>query len=160
MHWDDVLNDPTLRNLPYKIELNRWGQIVMTPHRPLRSELQSLLQDELGRRLSGGRAAPEYAIQTTAGVRAADVIWRSDGRWSDIRRLGGGAAQIAPEICIEVLSDGNSEGQMLEQRALYFEAGALEVWLCDESGRLRFFLPEGESPRSRLTPDFPRQVQL
>ncbi len=31
MQWQDVINDPCLQNLPYKIELNEWGQIIMTP---------------------------------------------------------------------------------------------------------------------------------
>lgn len=160
MQWNDVVKDPALRNLPYKIELNRWGQIVMTPHHPIHSELQSMLQEALHSRLAGGRAAQEYAIQTSAGVRAADVIWRSNARWAEIRRRGGSAAAIAPEICIEVLSDSNTEAQMVEKRALYFEAGAQEVWLCDEDGHLRFFVPDGEVQRSPRVPDFPRRIEL
>ncbi|RME59856.1 Uma2 family endonuclease, partial [Candidatus Parcubacteria bacterium] len=31
MKWSEVLADPTLQDLPYKIELNEWEQIVMTP---------------------------------------------------------------------------------------------------------------------------------
>jgi len=31
MQWSDVLNDKSLSNLPYKIELNEYGQIVMSP---------------------------------------------------------------------------------------------------------------------------------
>jgi len=81
MQWADVVNDPSLRNLPYKIELNQYGQIVMTPHWPIHSEIQSLLQDALNDRLAGGRAVQEYAIQTSAGVRVADVVWRSEERW-------------------------------------------------------------------------------
>lgn len=85
MQWADVVNDPSLKDLPYKIELNRFGQIVMTPHWPLHSEMQSVLQSELNRQIPGGRAVPEYAIQTSAGVRVADVAWRSDERWNLIR---------------------------------------------------------------------------
>lgn len=31
MNWEEVCADPVLKNLPYKIELNKWGNIVMTP---------------------------------------------------------------------------------------------------------------------------------
>jgi len=160
MQWADVVNDPSLKNLPYKIELNQYGQIVMTPHWPIHSEIQSVLQDALNSRLTGGRAVQEYAIQTTAGVRVADVVWRSEERWSKIRAAGAVPAPVAPEICVEVQSRSNTEAEMAEKRALYFEAGALEVWLCDESGRLRFFNPVGETDQSKLVPTFPARVDI
>ena len=31
MTWQEVLDDPRLQNLPYKIELDQWGRIVMSP---------------------------------------------------------------------------------------------------------------------------------
>lgn len=31
MKWSEVINDKTLQDLPYKIELNEWGHIVMSP---------------------------------------------------------------------------------------------------------------------------------
>lgn len=160
MQWADVVSDPNLKDLPFKIELNRYGQVVMTPHWPIHSEIQGILQNELNRRLDGGRAVPEYAIQTTAGVRVADVVWRSDERWRTIRAAGAVPAPIAPEICIEVQSRGNTDAEMAEKRALYFEAGALEVWLCDEAGRLRFFDPGGETAQSRLVPSLPARIDI
>jgi len=51
MHWADVVADSNLDNLPYKIELNEHGQILMTPHWPLHSELRSVLQEELNQLL-------------------------------------------------------------------------------------------------------------
>lgn len=160
MQWADVVNDSNLRNLPYKIELNQYGQIVMTPHWPMHSEIQSLLQDALNERLEGGRAAQEYAIQTTAGVRVADVVWRSEERWSRIRSAGEVPAPIAPEICVEVQSRSNTTAEMADKRTLYFEAGALEVWLCDETGRVRFFDVSGELDQSSLVPTFPLRIEV
>ena len=29
--WKEIVESPNLKNLPYKIETNEWGQIVMTP---------------------------------------------------------------------------------------------------------------------------------
>lgn len=160
MQWADVVDDPSLRDLPYKIELDQHGQIIMNPHWPLHSEIQARLQDELNRQMTGGRAVQEYAIQTDAGVRVADVAWRSEGRWQQIRAAGTAPAPVAPEICIEVRSRGNTDAAMTEKRRLYFGAGALEVWLCDETGRLRFFEVHGEVAQSVLAPSFPRQIEV
>jgi hypothetical protein len=30
MEWSQVINNPFLRDLPFKIELNKWGKIFMT----------------------------------------------------------------------------------------------------------------------------------
>ena len=29
MNWSDVLEEPTLQNIPFKIEMNEWGKIVL-----------------------------------------------------------------------------------------------------------------------------------
>jgi Uma2 family endonuclease len=68
----------------------------------------------------------------------------------------------APEICVEVLSPGNTEIEMREKMTLYFDAGAEEVWLCDTSGNMRFF--ETSTPQtvgaSRICPEFPHRIVL
>ncbi len=46
MQWQDVLSDKTLQDLPYKIELNKYGKIEMSPA----SFIHSLLQGEIARR--------------------------------------------------------------------------------------------------------------
>lgn len=68
----------------------------------------------------------------------------------------------APEICVEVLSPANSDAEMREKTALYFDAGAEEVWICAESGAMTFFR-SGEAapvPVFELCPEFPAQVEL
>ncbi|WP_428353136.1 hypothetical protein [Methyloprofundus sp.] len=47
MKWQDVLSDKTLQDLPYKIELNEYGKIEMSPA----SFIHSLLQGEVAKRL-------------------------------------------------------------------------------------------------------------
>lgn len=49
---------------------------------------------------------------------------------------------------------------MLEKRQLYFEAGAKEVWICDENGMMRFFNDQQELTRSELVPEFPEKVDM
>jgi hypothetical protein len=49
---------------------------------------------------------------------------------------------------------------MSEKRALYFEAGASEVWFCDEQGNLIFWLASTDKSveRSLLCPQFPQRI--
>ena len=63
---------------------------------------------------------------------------------------------------MEVLSPGNTEAEMQEKMALYFDAGAQEVWLCSESGAMSFFGPNPTHllDHSKLCPQFPKQIQL
>jgi Uma2 family endonuclease len=49
---------------------------------------------------------------------------------------------------------------MIEKRALYFEAGAKEVWLCDENGFMSFFNSEKQLTVSELVPKFPLKVDI
>ena len=40
MTWEEVCNDRSLQDLPYKIELNKWGNIEMSPVRARHGEFQ------------------------------------------------------------------------------------------------------------------------
>jgi len=79
------------------------------------------------------------------------VVWRSAARWNEIQAAGKVPAPVAPELCIEVRS---------RKRALYLDAGALEVWTCDENGRFRFFDPGHELAQSNLVPSFPTRIEI
>ena len=41
-----------------------------------------------------------------------------------------------------------------------FEAGAKEVWLCDENGVMQFFNAEQELTRSELVSEFPEKISV
>jgi Uma2 family endonuclease len=150
MNWQDVLNDPVLRDLPYKIELNEWGQIIMSPASNRHGMLQALLVEVLRQTQQEGMVITECSIQTAKGVKVPDVVWIS----ADFLKQFGSLTPYpkAPELCIEVLSPFNSAAEMAEKRELYFARGAQEVWLCDEQGRLTFFDCTGRIPASRLFP--------
>jgi hypothetical protein len=46
-----------------------------------------------------------------------------------------------------------------EKRALYFDAGAAEIWLCALDGSLCFFAsPDNHLPASSLCPAFPDRI--
>jgi Uma2 family endonuclease len=59
-------------------------------------------------------------------VKQVDVIWASADRLAEMRETVDPLI-LAPEICVEVLSEANAEAEMQEKRPLYLEAGAGEV---------------------------------
>ncbi|QXE25654.1 hypothetical protein B6N60_04374 [Richelia sinica FACHB-800] len=53
----------------------------------------------------------------------------------------------------------NWYGMMEFKRHLYLEAKAIEVWLCNELGEIKFYNQYGELAQSLLVPDFPQQIK-
>ncbi len=159
MEWREVCADPNLEDLPYKIELNEWGQIVMTPtsvsHGAYQSNIGWLLKQRMER---PGMVVTECAIRTAKGTKVADVAWFSSERWGIVKEELD--SSVAPEICVEVLLPGNSPEEIEAKKQLYFEEGAEEVWTCDDEGRMRFFDSEEEMESSRLVPSFPDEIVL
>lgn len=98
----------------------------------------------------------ECPLSTSDGVKAIDVAWLSELR--EFTALSGSLLIQAPEICVEVLSPSNTPAEMVEITALYFDAGANEVWLCETDGTLRFHTPAGPIAHSALCPDFPASI--
>lgn len=159
--WEAICADRSLRDLPYKIETNRYSQIIMSPA----SSWHSAQGGEAGRLLISllpwGRMLIECPVQTSDGVRVPDVAWMSRERFKARRKTG--ALLVAPEICVEVLSPSNTREEMLNKMSLFFAAGAQEVWLCDEAGAVEFFTSASTPqpvPKSALCPDFPGQIDL
>lgn len=157
MNWQEVCENKYLQDLPFKIELNKWGQIVMSPAKPKHNIYQAIIQDLLTSMMKTGLALPELAIQTTDGVRVVDVAWVSEQRLDMIENET--VASIAPEICVEVKSASNTLEEMLEKKNLYLGAKAEEVWLCDAEGRISFYSQQGKLSKSLLVPSFPEQIQ-
>ena len=159
MTWAEICEDKFLATLPYRIETDRWGNLVMSPPpRSRHAEYQAEIAVLLRQFLRGGRSITECPIQTSEGVKAVDVAWVSQTRRKS--KPNDPAYLIAPEICVEVESPANSHEELMERKALFFEKGADEFWLCGLSGRLTFYDPAGEIVQSKLCPDFPKQVTL
>ncbi len=150
--WNEIVDDPALRDLPYKVETNERGQLVLSPHSNRHSRQQGDIVNLLSTHLDDGKTYPEFAIATASGVNVADVIWVSVERERKMMATGD-PSTLAPEICVEVMSPRNSMAEMQEKRALYMEAGAEEVWIVEEDGTVRFYADE-ELDASRLAPDF------
>lgn len=149
MDWASVIDNPYLQNIPFKIELNKWGKILMSPASNHHGILQSEAVYFLRRKLRGGRVIVECSIKTDDGVKVADVAWASD----EFMRRNGEATpyEEAPEICLEIVSPSNSREEMNEKIQLYLAKGAVEVWLCAADGSVTHFAKEGQKSRSSFT---------
>jgi Uma2 family endonuclease len=158
LSWKEVCEDPHLQDLPYKIETNERGQIVMSPNYLWHSRVQHQLAHHLDQRLDGGEVLTEAAIQTPKGTKVADVAWFSEARWEEVKECFD--APVAPELCIEIRSSSNTDKEMDEKRRLYLDAGAEEVWICDEEGRIAFYDEAGQRSSSNRAPSFPSQIEL
>jgi len=151
--WEELLNDPELARFEGRIETDRHGHIIMSPpaaasHGGMQAEIAYLLRTLI----PGGRVLTECPISTADGVKAADIAWASQQR---VRELGSrGCFPKAPDICVEVLSPGNTDAEISEKMALYFDAGATEVWICGMAGNMQFYTsPDGPPANaSRLCP--------
>ena len=156
MNWQEVCDTPELTNLPFKIELNQQGQILMTPVKVYHSLFQGKITGLLYANLQNGDVLVECAIATDRGTRVADIAWASLATLKVIREET--ECSVAPEICIEVLSSANTEKEMREKKELYFSCGAEEVWICNEEGMLDFFTQNGKVGSSLLVPNFPQRL--
>jgi len=158
MDWKEVTENPNLRDLPFKIELDEYGQIIMNPVKLGHSAYQG----EIGRIMSNlrddGIVLMECAVWTRKGTKVADVAWVSDQLWKNLK--GKAEADVAPEVCVEVLSMSNSEYEMEVKRKLYFEQGAEEFWICDDYGNVSFYNSKRKLKKSKMFPEFPNKVEI
>ena len=110
--------------------------------------------------MRSGRTLTECPVSTADGVKATDVAWAS----AETMRTRGNYAcfPTAPEICVEVLSPSNTKPEITEKMALYFDAGAREVWICSRSGAMAFHRAGEKKPvtSSKLCPGFPAKIIL
>ncbi len=146
MNWENVLENPLLQNLPFKIELNKWGKILMSPASNNHGKLQFELGTLIDRSKKSGKIIMECSIETNDGVKVADVVWASD---KFIQKYGYQTPyKVAPEICVEIVSPSNSKMEMEEKIQLYLAKGANEVWICDSKGKVTYFSHIGELEQS------------
>ena len=159
--WAELLADPELAKIEGRIETDRHGHMIMSPlpapsHGSFQLEIGYLLRSLMPQ----GRVLTECPISTADGVKAADVAWASP---QCMKQLGNqGCFPTAPEICVEVLSPSNTEAEIQEKMALYFDAGAKEVWTCAKAGAMSFYVPGTDQliRTSQLCPQFPKRVEL
>jgi Uma2 family endonuclease len=147
MEWAEIINNPLFENLPFKIELNRFGQILMSPASNSHGNMEFRVGRALEQGCPEGEIIIECAIQTADGVKVADVAWASASFIAEFGYVT--PYPQAPEICVEILSPSNREEEMRIKIDLYLARGAQEVWLVDSEAKIRIFGHTGELPGSR-----------
>ncbi len=156
MNWQDICDDPALQDLPYKIELNRFGQIVMSPASNEHGRYQTRIAAKLLQTMEGGEVIRECSIDTTDGTKVAEVACGSSAFFAQDGLVT--PLPCAPEICVEVVSPSNAEEEMQQKIQLYFEKGAKEVWLCDEFGTIELYVDLVKSESSIIAPGFSSNI--
>lgn len=151
MTWDEVLINPYLRNLPFKIELNGFGQIVMSP----RSNKQGAIRSEIGFKIHNSKKRGQIifgcSTETSDGVKVADVAWASDDFMAEFGDVT--PYPKAPEICVEVVSPRNTKAEIQHKVELYLAKGALEVWVVNKDKEIAYYTHAGQIKKSKIVPN-------
>jgi|SRR5580700_8403768 Uma2 family endonuclease len=140
-----------------RIETDRHGHIIMSPL-PLLVTLDGRLESPLSSSACSLTAclSPNAPFRLPT-VKATDVAWLRQQR-SEIDEEPVLFTR-APEICVEIFSPSNTPAEIDEKRALYFDAGATGVWICNLDGSITFFLdPDDDASTSALCPAFPDRI--
>ena len=58
MQWSEVLSNPHLQNLPFKIELNEFGKLLMSPASNLHDFVQGRVATTLWSDMPEGKVIP------------------------------------------------------------------------------------------------------
>ncbi len=147
MEWSEVIDNPFLQNLPFKIEMDKWGKILMSPAGNNHGNLQYKVGKKLDLGKNSGEIIIECSIKTPEGVKVADVAWASDEFMAEHGFKT--PYKVSPEIVVEVVSPSNSKKEMMFKTELYLNQGAREVWLVDQKGGITFFSTEGQLEKSK-----------
>ena len=148
MEWSEVIDNPLLKNLPFKIELNRFGKLLMSPASNDHGRVQSRLAAMLLNKLPGGEVITECSIQTSDGVKVADVAWLSEGFVAEFGFVT--PYPKAPEICVEIVSPSNSKIEIQNKVDLYLAKGAQEVWISSDIDNIKVYTCTGVINQSKI----------
>lgn len=152
LKWQEVLNNPFFNDVPFKVELNKFGQILMSPASNKHGIVQNKTARNIEKEKRNGVVIIECSILTSEGVKVADVAWASDKFISEFSDQT--PYPKAPEICVEIVSSVDSQAEMTEKKRLYLEKGALEVWIVSLENEVKIFTHTGQIELSELVKGF------
>jgi Uma2 family endonuclease len=109
-------------------------------------ELVGILRDFLKRRKLGTLAGEAGMLLLSPGlVRIPDLSFISHTRLARYRRTRPPILPLAPDLAIEVLSEGNTPREMARKVREFFAAGCRLVWLVDPRTRtVAVYTPAGK----------------
>jgi len=143
--WKALAEDP---DSPDRYELNELGELILSPkptndHQLVASEVVQAIAGQLG-----PRAAMEISVYTDRGIRVPDVVWMPAERWREVK--GKSPCPFVPDVCVEVLSPGNSRAEVRMKIGAYLRGGAREVIVVGRKGEVEYFGAEGKREASAL----------
>lgn len=143
--WDELPWDADPCN---RFELSEFGECILSPkptpgHQGVAFEIGHQLTLQLGR-----RAATEVPVLTDRGVRVPDVVWMPPERWPGWKDYS--PLRIVPDVCVEVLSPGNTREEIAMKTDAYLRGGAREVIVVGLKGEVAFHGLEGRRAASAL----------
>jgi Uma2 family endonuclease len=143
--WQELASDP---DSPDYYEVNEFGEVIMSPrrtndHQRIVTAVTSALSQQLG-----PEAVQEVSVTTDRGIRVPDVIWMKPERW--VQAKGKTPLPFVPDICVEVLSPGNTKEEVTMKTNAYLRGGAREVIVVGLLGEIEFFGNEGKRASSAL----------
>ena len=148
MEWSEAIENPLLRDLPFKIELNKFGKLLMSPASNNHGRIQSRLAAALLNQQPKGEVVSECSIQTSEGVKVADVAWLSAVFVTEFGFVT--PYPKAPELCIEIVSPSNSKIEIQSKVELYLAKGAQEVWVVYDLDKIQIFSCLGQIEKSTI----------
>jgi len=143
--WKELEEDP---ESPDRYELNELGELILTPkptnkHQRVGLAVVRGLEAQLG-----PEAATEISVFTDRGIRVPDVVWMPLARWKG--RQDESPLSFVPDVCVEVLSPGNSRAEIAMKIGAYLRGGAREVIVVGRKGEVEHFGVEGKRDASAL----------
>jgi len=148
MQWSEVIENPLLKDLPFKIELNKFGQLLMSPASNHHGRIQSRIAAAILNQFPHGEVITECSIQTSEGVKVADIAWLSEKFIKKFNYLT--PYPNAPELCIEIVSPSNSKSEIQNKIELYLAKGASEVWIVSDLDNVQIYTQTGQLEKSNF----------
>lgn len=106
----------------------------MSPTSNSHGRYQGCIAGVLWQKQPEGEVITECSIQTSDGVKIADVAWASA---AVIAEFGHATPYLqAPELCVAIVSPSHSRQEITEKVELYLTKGAQEVGVLYENNRL------------------------
>jgi len=149
MQWSEVLANQHFKDLPFKIELNEFGKILMTPRSNLQGFIQARIAATLLNDMPEGEVITECSIETSGGIKVADVVWASTAFMAEFGYDT--PYKKAPELCVEIVSPSNSKKEMKQKTELYLAKGAQEIWVVYENTKVDIFTHTGKQSESQFS---------
>jgi Uma2 family endonuclease len=111
-------------------------KVMGYPESKLALWIAHLIQSYLDENDLGELAGPDGILRLIPGVvRIPDVSFVSHERVAQCASASAPIPDLAPELAVEVLSEGNTSGEMARKLKDYFFAGTKLVWLVDPRRR-------------------------